>query len=387
MKELKGRSVLSGESIKVKIDNGSIIGIEDLTESEGLPFISPGFIDTQFNGYAGIDYSSEKLEKKDLFKMAELLAASGTTSHFPTIITGPGEVTTKNLYTISSTLSEYPELAAAIPGIHIEGPYISSEEGARGAHDLNFIRNPDYAEFSEWQDAAEGRIRELTLAPERPGAMEFIKRLSSEDVIVSIGHTAASSELIKEAVDAGACMSTHLGNGSHGMMPRLKNYIWEQLASDSLSASIITDGYHLPSSVVKVMLRAKGLDRIILVSDVAPLGGMTPGVYKWGSINVEVFEDGHLGLAGTEYLAGAGHLLDHSLAWLMNEVGVSPGEAVSLCTSNPYLKFFPLNNVPGLNLGDPANLVLFNWEKGDQKLSILETWRAGSRVYAGNSSN
>ncbi len=385
MKEVKGRSVFTGKKISISINEGIIAAVEETGDHDNLPFISPGFMDIQFNGYAGFDYSSEKLGQEDVLKMVELLAASGTTSHFPTIVTGSREVTTKNLHTISSVLSEYPELTDAIPGIHIEGPYISSEEGARGAHDLNFIRNPDYTEFCEWQNAAEGRIRELTLAPERQGSMDLIKRLSSEGVIVSIGHTAASPELIKEAVDAGAGMSTHLGNGSHGMMPRLKNYIWEQLASDNLSASIITDGYHLPQSVVKVMLRAKGIERIILVSDVAPLGGMTPGLYKWGHIDVEVFEDGHLGLAGTEYLAGAGHLLDHSLAWLMNEVGTSLGEAVSLCTLNPHLKFFPLTDVPGLNLGDPANLVLFNWEKGDSRLRVLETWRAGSRVYAENS--
>lgn len=381
MDEIKGCSIFSGQNVEIRIDEGEIVGVESLNESDKLPFISPGFIDTQFNGYAGLDYSAEKFAQKDVLKMTEILASAGTTCHFPTIVTSSRDVTTKNLQTITLALADFPELSTAIPGIHIEGPYISSEDGARGAHDLKFVRDPDYDEFAEWQNAAGGRIRQLTLAPELPGAMDFISRVSSEGVIISIGHTAADPEIIKEAVNAGARMSTHLGNGSHGMMPRLKNYIWEQLASDGMYASIITDGYHLPSSVVKVFLRTKGMDRIILVSDVAELGGMQPGIYKWKDIDVEVFKDGHLGLAGTEYLAGAGHLLDHSLAWLMNELEVSPADAVALCTANPYKLFFPSDPVPGLNPGDPANLTLFNWSRDDLKLNVLETWCGGKRVY------
>ena len=258
MDEVKGCSIFSGQNIEIRIDEGEIVGVESLNESDKLPIISPGFIDTQFNGYAGLDYSAEKFAQKDVLKMTEILASAGTTCHFPTIVTSSRDVTTKNLQTISLALADFPELSTAIPGIHIEGPYISSEDGARGAHDLKFVRDPDYDEFTEWQNAAGGRIRQLTLAPELPGAMDFINRVSSEGVIISIGHTAADPEIIKEAVDAGARMSTHLGNGSHGMMPRLKNYIWEQLASDGMSASIITDGYHLPPSVVKVFLRTKG---------------------------------------------------------------------------------------------------------------------------------
>jgi N-acetylglucosamine-6-phosphate deacetylase len=382
MKVIRGCSVFTGNNISISIDGGLIKEVKNLDSSEELPFISPGFMDTQVNGFRGLDYSSENLKLEDVVVMAEMLAASGTTCHFPTIVTSSRDITTKNLKIINSALLKYPELNVAIGGIHIEGPYISSEDGARGAHNLKFVRNPDYEEFSEWQNVSGGRIRQLTLAPERPGAINFIKRVSSDGVIVSIGHTAASPEIIKTAIHAGAGMSTHLGNGSHRMIPRLKNYIWEQLASDNLHASIITDGFHLPFSVVKVILRAKTLDRVILVSDVAVLGGMKKGIYKWGDIDVEVYNDGHLGLAGTEYLAGAGHLFDHSLAWLMNETNLSPGKAVSLCTMNPCRLFFPEESVPGLNAGDPADITLFNWKKGNQKLTILETWRTGERVYS-----
>ena len=381
MENINGCSVFTGKKIKISIDKGVIAAVEELDTSQSLPYISPGFMDTQVNGYAGLDYSYENLVLDDVVQITRMLAAAGTSCHFPTIVTSPQELIIKNLRIITRAIAAYQELSSAIPGIHIEGPYISSEDGPRGAHNIQFIREPDFNEFLEWQDAAKGRIRQITLAPELPGALDYIRRVSSKGVIISIGHTAASPEIIREAVKAGASMSTHLGNGSHGMIPRLENYIWEQLASDDLFASIITDGFHLPSAVVKVILKAKGLDRLLLVSDIAALGGKDPGIHKWGSIDVEVFKDGHLGLAGTEYLAGSGHLPNHSLAWLMNELNLSPGDAVTLCTLNPHKLFFPSDPVPGLKQGDPADLTLFNWEKGDQKLAVLETWRTGEIVF------
>ncbi len=382
MEDIKGCSVFSGKNIRISFDRGVITAVTKLDSSNRLPYISPGFIDTQVNGYAGLDYSARNLEQDDVVKIVHMLAAFGTSSHFPTIVTNSQKLIVKNLKTIDQVIRNNPEISTSIPGIHIEGPYISSEDGPRGAHNIRFIRDPDYHEFLEWQKASGNRIRQVTLAPELPGAMDFIKRVSLDGVVVSIGHTAAEPEVIKEAVKAGASMSTHLGNGSHGMIPRLKNYIWEQMASDNLSASIITDGFHLPPAVVKVILRAKMLKNLVLVSDIAVLGGMKPGIRKWGDIEVEVFKDGHLGLAGTEYLAGSGHLLNHSLSWLMNELKLSPADAVRLCTVNPRRKFFPDEYIPELKHGDPADLTMFDWKKGDPLLTILETWRCGKKVYS-----
>lgn len=381
MSEIKGCSVFTGKNIRLRIDKGRILEVEETGGGEKLPFISPGFIDTQMNGYKGLDYSAENLEIKDILKLTEMLAETGTACHFPTIMTNSRELITRNLKTIAEAIDKFPELDSAIPGMHVEGPYISSEDGARGAHNLMHVRDPDYDEFLEWQEASGRRIRQLTLAPERKGAMDFIRKVSSEGVVISIGHTAADPGIIREAVKAGAKMSTHLGNGSHSMLPRLKNYLWEQLASDDLHASIITDGFHLPPSVVKSILRTKGTRNLLLVSDVALPGGLKPGRYSWGGIEAEVFEDGHIGLADTEYLAGAGHLLDHCLAWLMNELEVSPANALTMCTVNPYRIFFPSDTVPGLNPGDPANLTLFRWGRGDSKLNVLETWCSGRSVY------
>src|SRR5262249_28292297 len=145
-------------------------------------------------------------------------------------------------------------VANAVPGFHLEGPYISSEDGPRGAHPRPHVRAPDRAEFERLQEAAGGRIRLVTLAPESAAAIAFIEWLARRGIVVAIGHTAATAEQIHAAIAAGAKLSTHLGNGSHALLPRHDNYIWAQAAADQLWASLITDGHHLPAAVVRCLV-------------------------------------------------------------------------------------------------------------------------------------
>ena len=175
-----------------------------------------------------------------------------------------------------------------------------------------------------------------------------------------------------------------LGNGSHPMIPRLRNYIWEQLAEDRLSAGIISDGFHLPPAVLRVFTRVKGLERLILVSDVAYLAGCEPGIHRRGNIDIQVFEDGHLGLPGTEILAGAGHLLDWDIPHFAEVTGLTLGEILPAVTTNPA-RLLGLDRGYGtLEPGAPANLVVFRWS-GERRLQILKTIRAGRLVYSGSS--
>lgn len=381
---LRGVSVFSGSELEISIDGGTISDVTELTSSSDseLPYISPGFFDIQVNGYHGSDYSLDDLAGEHLRSIRDSLAAAGTTQHMATIVTSPQKRLLRNLEVMARAYESDSTLANAVAGIHIEGPYVSSEDGPRGAHDASYVRDPDYNEFAEWQAASGNRIRIVTLAPERKGAIEFIERLRSEGVRVAIGHTAATPEEIRQAVQAGASLSTHLGNGSHARISRLRNYVWEQLAADELSASIISDGYHLPPSVLKVFSRAKGLSRLILISDAALLGGYEPGVYKWGNIDVEVFPDGHLGLPGTTMLAGAAHLLDWSIAHFHQYTGVPLGEAIRLCTENPA-RFLGVTSVTSaLKAGEPANLTLFRYSGVGNRLRILKTITGGSVVYA-----
>ena len=378
----KGFSAFTEEPIMVTIHNDRIAAIDPLPYFKDLPYISPGFIDMQVNGYRGNDYSQEGFSPQHLFNIMHELACSGVTQHVPTLISSPQQRMLSTLRVIAKQREEHPDVSCAIPGIHLEGPYISVEDGPRGVHDPAVIRDPDIAEFEAWQEAADGGISIITLAPERKGALEFIQHISKAGIIAAIGHSAAKPERIQEAIAAGASLSTHLGNGSHAQLPRFQNYLWEQLAADELSAGIIVDGFHLPPSVVKTIARTKGLERLVLVSDAALLGGLQPGIYKWGNLDVQVHDDGHLGLPGTIFLAGAGYLLNWDIVQFMRFTGHTLAETIRLCTMNPAALLNLSPNVGTLAVGVSANITLFTKPPDDQALHIIKTIRNGVDVYS-----
>jgi N-acetylglucosamine-6-phosphate deacetylase len=251
-----------------------------------------------------------------------------------------------------------------LPGIHVEGPFISPVDGPRGAHPPRHVRPPDWDEFQRLQDAAGGRIRILTLSPEYEGSAALIRRVADAGVIVSIGHTAATPEQVRAAVDAGATMSTHLGNGSHALIPRHHNYVWAQLADDRLTAGLIVDGHHLPPEVVKTFLRAKTPARCVLVSDVSGLAGLPPGRHRSEMCDLEILPDGKLVVAGqSEVLAGASAPLGTCVANVLRFGEVSLAEAIAMAATQPARL---LGVAPGgLAPGDPADLILFDLVDGE----------------------
>lgn len=382
---IRGRLLPGCSPVTVGIAAGVVETVEPFHGSTGeaiatdLPYLAPAFTDIQVNGYSGHDYSSPDLTRDDVEALSALLARSGVVRHLPTIITNPEELICRNVRMIAEARASSPFLANAIPGIHIEGPFIAAEDGPRGAHDAHYVRPPDLYEYRRWQDAADDAIRMVTLAPERRGALKLIEELKKDGVVPAIGHTGAAPERIREAVAAGAVISTHLGNGSHGMLPRLNNYLMEQMTDDRLMASIVADGYHLPAAAMKAIVRAKGPERLILVSDATVLGGSNPGTYKWGNVDVEVYLDGHLGLAGTEFLAGAGHLLDRGIAQVVATAGIPLEGAVRLCTKNPAQLIGLTQN--DIAPGERADMVAFYFDPGDQAISVVQTVAAGAVVY------
>jgi N-acetylglucosamine-6-phosphate deacetylase len=336
-------------------------------------WLAPGFCDIQINGYAGRDFNLSVWGQNGgveqaLYDLRGLLAAGGTALFCPTITTNSEEAICASLAAIARACDSDPALAASVPGIHVEGPFIAPEDGPRGAHPLEHVRDPDWSEFERWQEAAGGRIRICTLAPERARAIPFIEKLSEAGVVAAIGHTAAEPEDIRNAVAAGATLSTHLGNGAHSMIRRHPNYIWEQLADDRLAASIITDGHHLPPSVAKCISRVKGPDRLIVVSDAVSLGGLPPGLYH--NDRYEVLPSGRVNLAGTPYLAGAGHLLDTCVANAVRFTDLSLAQAVDCVTASPA-RLLGLSNRKGkIAVGYDADLTLFELpEEGPLKIT------------------
>lgn len=352
--------------------------------AEGLPddapYLAPGFIDLQVNGFAGVDYNDPALGPEDLARSIRALFSTGVTRLLPTVITGSPEDMRGALRRLAEARERLPE-GAAIEGFHLEGPHISPEDGPRGAHPERWVRPPDVDEFHRMQEAARGLIRLVTLAPEWPEAPRFIEAVVKQGVVAAIGHTSATAEQIAAAVEAGASLSTHLGNGAHYVLPRHPNYIWDQLAEDRLTAGFIVDGIHLPAAFLKVALRAKGVERSVLVTDATSPAGCSPGRYRLGQQEVDLTEDHRVVLAGQTRLAGSALRMDRGVENLMGLAGLTLAEAVTMATVNPARAGrFPARQ-NGLHPGDRGDVIEFRFDPKGPRLEILRTYLAGKLVW------
>jgi N-acetylglucosamine-6-phosphate deacetylase len=301
----------------------------------------PGLVDLQVNGFAGIDFNDPTMSSDDVATAAESMRRTGVTLFLATVISAPLERFSACARAI--TASAEPALA----GIHMEGPYISPEDGARGAHRREDVSLPSLDDFARRQDAARGRIRMVTVAPEVPGVLPLIERLSNDGVRVAIGHTAATPAQVRDAVSAGATMSTHLGNGCAQMLPRHPNFVWEQLAADELLAGLIVDGHHLPASVVKSMVRAKTPARTVLVTDATTAAGRPPGEYTLGGLKVRLDENGRVAVPGQPNLAGSALSLDRAIGLTASFTGLPLDEVLPMATTTParYLGLAPRGTI------------------------------------------
>jgi N-acetylglucosamine-6-phosphate deacetylase len=373
----------TGDEIEVRFSD-SIEGVDPLLSgSSDSTCITPGWIDLQVNGFAGVDYNSPSSSHEEIARSIRAILQTGVTRFYPTVITGSPD----DMLGALSNLAQAKEAmweGAAMEAFHLEGPYISPEDGPRGAHPVRWARPPDSGEFQRFQEAARGNIRLVTLSPEWPDAPHFIEGLVREGVVVSIGHTRATTGEIADAVSAGATLSTHIGNGAHAMLPRHPNYIWDQLAEDRLAASFIVDGIHLAPSFLKVALRAKGLERALLVTDAVMPAGCIPGPYKLGEVDVELHSDGSVRLLGGTRLAGSALRMDRALENVMRMAGLNLREAITLATRNPARVGRIASRQRGLNPGERADLVRFRYHEGTGEIQVLETFLAGRRVDAGS---
>lgn len=341
--------------------------------------VAPGFIDLQVNGFAGADYNSGATPLEEIARSLEVIFSTGVTRLYPTVITGGADEMTAAFRNLARARRELKH-GGAFEAFHAEGPYISAEDGPRGAHPRHRVRPPDWEEFQRFQEAAEGHIRLVTIAPEWPGAPEFIERAASAGVVVSIGHTAANAAQIAEAVRAGATMSTHLGNGAHAEMKRHPNYIWEQMANDKLTASFIVDGIHVGASFLKVGLRAKGIERSVLVTDAVMPAGCAPGDYYLGEVAVTLHADDSVRLRGGDRLAGAALKMHNAVGNVVRLAGVSLRDAVTMATTNAARVGRVPGRLRGITPGERGDLVEFRVGEGG-RLEVERTWMGGECVY------
>ena len=347
-------------------------------ERSGGIFVSPGFIDIQLNGFSGIDFSTPSLVTEEVSAILPKLWKTGTTTFCPTLITNSREKLLKSFRVLEETRQLDPMFALSVPCYHLEGPYLSPY-GSRGAHDPNLMRNPDWDEFVQLQLAAGGRIGIITMAPELPGALEFIRRVTASGVVVSIGHSDASPEQIHQAVVAGAKLSTHWGNGCPEYMHRHNNPLWAQLAIDSLSVSLICDGFHLPSDIVKVAAQVKGIGKCILITDATHVANSPPGRYSLVGMAIELLPSGQVITVDGRCMAGSSVTMDRAIAVFTQDAQVPLHSAIRAATANPGDLMRRREYCARIAEGELANLTLFHYDT--KALQIEAVIVSGRTVY------
>lgn len=366
------------QPVSVQLANGKIVDMKHLSAEESVPdvYISPGLIDVQINGYFGVDFSEAGLTVEGVRKAVKALWKEGITTFFPTLISSPDDLLKQN-FRVLTRAKDDPEIDRSIPGFHLEGPYISPVQGYSGSHPREYIRKPDWEEFEAYQEAARHAIKLITVAPEVEGAIPFISKCIEDGVVVSLGHHNGSAESIRDAIDAGASMSTHLGNGCANQINRHHNPIWPQLADDRLISSIIVDGFHLTKEEVMSFYKVKGPEHTILVSDMVDLAGLPPGEYKRGNQTL-LLTPNVVKYPAEDVLEGAASSLRRCIGNMMKFTGCSLKNAIQMASTNPA-KMFKLDNVGEIKVGKRADLIMFRIDKGE--IHILKTVVAGKMVF------
>ena len=373
----------TGQSLTVEVKDGLIHAVHRApaaVPATGQGWLATGLIDLQVNGYAGYDLNDDQVTPETVQALARAMLASGVTTFLPTLITASESQLTKALVAVQAARRLDPVVANMVPYVHVEGPSIAPEDGPRGAHPAAHVRAPSVAEFERWQQASGSVVGMVTLSPHWPESEAYMSQVVASGVHVALGHTDASPAQIVAAVDAGARISTHLGNGMYAMINRRRNPFWAQLVDDRLCASFIADGHHLAPDLLKVMLRSKGLGQSMIVSDATAIGGMSAGHYQ-ASIGgaVTLSANGRLSMddGSDQYLAGAALPLLAGVANLVRDGGLGLSDALGLATVQPG------RWVGGRGLlapGQPADLIRFNWDTTMVAPQLTGVWLGGQSM-------
>lgn len=369
-----GRAPATNKPVSLRVEDGRIASIEPGPEDCDL-WISAGLIDLQVNGYAGRDFNGPEATVPGVIEIVDALLATGVTCFAPTVITTSETMILRSLDVIAEARRTSPRAAACIPFVHVEGPHISPLEGYRGAHPQEHIRPPSLNEFDRWQQACGDLVGLVTMSPHYNDSEQYIAGLVARGIHVSLGHTHASTDQMQRATEAGARLSTHLGNGLAATLPRHPNPIWSQLADERLTASFIADGHHLPPETFKAMVRAKGLEQSFLVSDTVALAGMPPGFHTAPvGGEVELSEDGRLSLRDSAALAGATVPLTQCVGKAVRMSGRPWNDILKMATEIPG-RF--AGNRGRIAVGSSADLIRFRWTG---ELIIQDVWLKGQLI-------
>lgn len=383
---IEGLSYIDGKPISVIVKDGKILSIQniDKLKDEGSKvYIAPGLVDNQVNGFNGVSFSfgGGDLTLEGVKKATQGLWERGVTTYLPTLTTNDFEVLLKNFLILAEAKNDDAFLGS-IPGFHLEGPYISPIDGYRGAHPQKHVKKPDWGQFMELYKASGNNILTITVAPELDGAMDFIRKCDDLGIVVALGHHNGSAQQINEAVINGAKTCTHLGNGCANSINRHDNPLWPQLSNDDLMISIICDGFHLRREEIRVFIKAKGIEKTIITSDVTKYANLKPGIFK-NSIgdDIELTEDGIVQYPAQKVLAGSASAINRGVVHVMNVTSCSLEDAIQMASSNPA-KLYGLTDRGKITPGMRADLILF--KIGPNEIEIQKTYVAGTLVFHAN---
>lgn len=337
-----------------------------------------GFVDLQVNGFAGIDFGADSPDAERFAAVLEPLFSTGVTSFYPTLVTNDLETQIAQLQALEQARTRFPLFARAVPGYHLEGPWLSPRL-SYGAHDPSRMRSPDWNYFEQLQTAASSRIRLVTIAPELPGAFEFIQHARSQGMTIAIGHTDGTGEDVYRAIEAGASLSTHLGNGCPQALDRHKAPFWAQLADDRLKACIICDNFHVIPEVIKIITRVKGLACCCLVTDAMQAAMMPPGPYRIANTMAELLPSGQVVRADRQSMAGSALTMDRAVINFRRATDCSLNEALCAASTNSLDALGCGQRSEGIASGQRADLILF--EMRHDCLRVRETILGGQCVW------
>jgi N-acetylglucosamine-6-phosphate deacetylase len=310
---------------------------------------TPGLIDLQVNGYAGVDFNDPALDATALDHALRAMLDAGVTTCLPTLITAPEPALAERFAALDRAVANSRLGPLMVPGFHLEGPFLNPAPGFAGCHPPNAMLPPDHALVLRLVAPLTRPVLLLTLAPEQPGGMALIAWASARGMLVAIGHSAADQATVANAAHAGATLSTHLGNALPHSQPKFRNPLIAQLAEDRLSASFIADGIHIPPSALKVLLRAKGLSRAVLVTDATAAAATPPGLYRFAGMFIEHAADGSVREPGSDVLAGSALCLDQAVRNLVAWGLATPADAIRLASVNPAALLAPALAAHGIN--------------------------------------
>lgn len=319
---------------------------------------SDGLFDLQVNGFAGTDFNDPAITAERLDTALAAMRATGVTLCLPTLITAFEAELRERIVALDAAVAGSRLGPAMVPGYHIEGPFLNAADGYRGCHPAAAMCDPDPALYRRLSEGLRRPILLVTLAPGRPGSTAAIRSLREVGICVAMAHSDASISQVREAAKAGLTLSTHLGNGLPGTMHKTENALLGQLAEPGLAACFIADGHHLSPEALGAMLRIKGIDRSILVTDAVLAAAAPPGRYRFAGMEVDRDAAGVVRQPWANHLAGSALELHAAVRNVVHWGLATPEQALRMASANPRAALAEAARAHGVAL--PAGRVVWS---------------------------